>query len=93
MIEAVALARSNGAARIAITSHAASRLGRSADCVLASTAQGLALTSENAAARIAQLNILDALFGAVAQHDAGMANANLGRTMDAVAPKRRRRGV
>ena len=93
VIEAVALAQSNGAATIAITNHAASRLGRSADCVLASTAQGSALTSENAAARIAQLNILDALFVAVAQHDAGTANANLGRTMDAVAPKQRQRGA
>ena len=92
VIEPIALARANGAATIAITNHAASRLGRTAELVLASTAQGSPLTSENAAARIAQLNILDALFVAVAQRDAATTSANLERTMAAVAPKRRQRG-
>ena len=92
VIEPIALARSRGAATIAITNHAASRLGRTAELVLASTAQGSPLTGENAAARIAQLNILDALFVAVAQRDAAATDANLRRTMTAVAPKRRQRG-
>lgn len=93
VIEPIALARSRGAATIAITNHAASRLGRTAELVLASTAQGSPLTGENAAARIVQLNILDALFVAVAQRDAAATDANLRRTMAAVAPKRRQRGL
>jgi DNA-binding MurR/RpiR family transcriptional regulator len=91
VIEPIALARANGAATIAITNQSASRLARTAELVLASTAQGSPLTGENAAARIAQLNILDALFVAVAQRDAARAGANLARTMAAVVPKRRPR--
>jgi DNA-binding MurR/RpiR family transcriptional regulator len=44
---------------------------------------------ENAAARIAQLNILDAVFVAVAQRDYKSAEKNLERTMAAVASKRK----
>lgn len=91
VIEPIALARSNGATTIVITNHAVSRLAQTADIVLASTAQGSPLTSENAAARIAQLNILDALFVAVSQWDIATTEANLARTMEAVAPKRRSR--
>ncbi|MDT7952092.1 MAG: MurR/RpiR family transcriptional regulator [Acetobacteraceae bacterium] len=90
VIDPVALAGARGATTIVITNHALSRLAQQADIVLASTAQGSPLTSENAAARIAQLNILDALFVAVAQQDIGRTEANLARTMEAVDPKRRR---
>jgi DNA-binding MurR/RpiR family transcriptional regulator len=62
-----------------------------AEVVLASTAQGSPLMGENAAARIAQLNILDALFVAVAQRDVATTDANLRRTMDSVSPSHRRR--
>jgi DNA-binding MurR/RpiR family transcriptional regulator len=58
--------------------------------VLASTSQGSPLTGENAAARIAQLNILDALFVAVAQRDVTTTEANLRRTMESVSPSRGR---
>ncbi len=44
---------------------------------------------ENAAARIAQLNILDALFVAVAQRNYDAAEKNLEKTMSAVASKRK----
>jgi DNA-binding MurR/RpiR family transcriptional regulator len=44
---------------------------------------------ENAAARIAQLNILDAVFVAVAQRDYARAERNLEKTMSAVAANRR----
>jgi RpiR family transcriptional regulator, repressor of rpiB and als operon len=57
--------------------------------VLCSTALGSPLASENAAARIAQLNIMDAIFIAVAQKSLGSAEANLVRTMGAVQSKRR----
>ena len=55
-----------------------SPLAQIADIVLCSTAQGSPLMGENAAARIAQLNILDALFVAVAQRDYQAAERNLG---------------
>ena len=44
---------------------------------------------ENAAARIAQLNILDALFMAVAQRNYQAAERNLEKTMSAVTSKRK----
>jgi RpiR family transcriptional regulator, repressor of rpiB and als operon len=57
--------------------------------VVCSTAQGSHLTSENAAARIVQLNIMDAVFIAVAQKGYLSAEASLARTMAAVSSKRR----
>jgi DNA-binding MurR/RpiR family transcriptional regulator len=89
VIEAIQLARRNGARTIAITNYNGSPLAQHADVVLCSTAQGSPLMGENAAARIAQLNILDAVFVAVAQRDYKSAEKNLERTMAAVASKRR----
>jgi DNA-binding MurR/RpiR family transcriptional regulator len=91
VLEAAALARENGAAVIAVTNYAASTLARRSDLALCSTAQGSALTGENAAARIAQLNILDAVFVAVAQRDYAGAEGNLEKTMRAVQSKRKPR--
>jgi DNA-binding MurR/RpiR family transcriptional regulator len=89
VIEAMQLARRNGARTIAITNYNGSPLAQHADVVLCSTAQGSPLMGENAAARIAQLNILDAVFMAVAQRDYGAAENNLEKTMAAVASKRK----
>jgi DNA-binding MurR/RpiR family transcriptional regulator len=89
VIEAIQLARRNGARTIAITNYNASPLAQQADVVLCSTAQGSPLMGENAAARIAQLNILDAVFVAVAQRDYKAAEKNLEKTMAAVASKRK----
>jgi RpiR family transcriptional regulator, repressor of rpiB and als operon len=89
VIEAVELARRNGARTIAVTNYADSPLARIVDVVLCSTAQNNPLLGENATARIAQLNLLDALFVAVAQRDRAAADANLGRTMRAVQAKRK----
>lgn len=91
VIEAIQLARRNGARTIAITNYDSSALAQSADVVLCSTAQGSPLMGENAAARIAQLNILDALFVVVAQRDYKAAERNLDRTMSAVTSKRKDR--
>ncbi|CDN50953.1 MULTISPECIES: MurR/RpiR family transcriptional regulator [Neorhizobium] len=91
VIEAIQLARRNGARTIAITNYGSSALAQSADVVLCSTAQGSPLMGENAAARIAQLNILDAIFVAVAQRDYQAAERNLERTMSAVTSKRKDR--
>ncbi|OYU38711.1 MAG: RpiR family transcriptional regulator [Pseudorhodobacter sp. PARRP1] len=89
VIDAVELARSNGARTIAVTNYADSPLARMVDVVLCSTAQNNPLLGENATARIAQLNLLDALFVAVAQRDRAAADANLARTMRAVQAKRK----
>lgn len=91
VIEAIQLARKNGARTIVVTNYNASPLAEMADIVLCSTAQGSPLMGENAAARIAQLNILDALFVAVAQRDYAAAEINLERTMTAVTSKRKDR--
>lgn len=89
VIEALELARRNGARTIAVTNYADSPLAQMADVVLCSTAQNSPLLGENATARIAQLNLLDALFVATAQRDRKTADANLSRTMRAVQSKRR----
>ncbi|GLS86771.1 RpiR family transcriptional regulator [Cypionkella aquatica] len=89
VIEAVELARKNGARIIAVTNYAESPLAGLVDVVLCSTAQNAPLLGENATARIAQLNLLDALFVAIVQRDRATADQNLDRTMRAVQSKRR----
>ncbi|TCL03220.1 MULTISPECIES: MurR/RpiR family transcriptional regulator [Sodalis] len=89
LIEAVKAAQANDVPVIAITNYSESPLAGLADTVLCSTARGSPLTGENAAARVAQLNILDALFVVVAQRDYALAELQLSRTMMAVAHKRK----
>jgi RpiR family transcriptional regulator, repressor of rpiB and als operon len=89
VIDAVELARKNGARTIAVTNYPDSPVAQIVDVVLASTAQNNPLLGENATARIAQLNLMDALFVAVAQRDRAAADQNLARTMQAVQSKRR----
>lgn len=89
VLEPIELARKNGAKTIAVTNCSGSPTAQIADFVLCSTAQNAPLLGENATARIAQLNILDALFVAIAQRDRASADANLARTMAAVQTKRK----
>ena len=89
VIEPLELARRRGARIIVLTNYATSPLAAMADVVLCSTAQGSPLLGENAAARIAQLVIFDAVFAAVAQRDLKAAERNLAATMSAVTTKRR----
>ncbi len=89
VLEPLELARRYGAQTIAVTNYIDSPTARAADFVLCSTAQNSPLLGENATARIAQLNILDALFVATAQRDRKAADANLARTMAAVQSKRK----
>jgi RpiR family transcriptional regulator, repressor of rpiB and als operon len=89
VLDAVQIARNNRASIIAVTNYESSPLAELSDVVLCSTAQGSYLTSENAAARIAQLNIMDAVFIAVAQKGYQAAETSLSRTMTAVQAKRR----
>lgn len=87
VLEAVELARRNGARIIAVTNYAESPLASMADVMLCSTAQNSPLLGENATARIAQLNLMDALFVAIAQRGRKDADANLARTMRSVQSK------
>jgi RpiR family transcriptional regulator, repressor of rpiB and als operon len=89
VLDAVQIARDNKASIVTITNYESSPLAELSDVVLCSTALGSPLTSENAAARIAQLNIMDAIFMAVAQKGYSDAEENLARTMTAVQTKRR----
>jgi len=88
VLDAVRLAKRNGASIIALSNYNTSPLTDVADIVLCSTAQGSPLMGENAAARIAQLNILDALFVCVAQQDYSHAAQSLDATMSSVEQKR-----
>lgn len=88
VLDAVRLARRQRVKIIAVSNFAASPLADLTDVLLCSTAEGSPLTGENAAARIAQLNILDALFVMVAQRDYAAAERNLEKTMSAVRSKR-----
>ena len=89
VLDAIELARKNGARTIAVTNYPDSPVARMVDVVLCSTAQNSPLLGENATARIAQLNLLDALFVATAQRDRAAADLNLSRTMRAVQSKRK----
>ena len=89
IIETLQLARKNGARTIAVTNYLNSPIADCADVVLCSTARGSPLLGENAAARVAQLNILDAIFVLVAQRDYQRAELNLSRTKSAVRSKRK----
>jgi RpiR family transcriptional regulator, repressor of rpiB and als operon len=87
VVDAVHIAKQNRARIITLSNYDSSPLAKLSDVVLLSTARGSPLTSENAAARIAQLNIMDAIFIAVAQKSYSLAEKNLERTMGAVQTK------
>jgi len=80
----IKLAAKNGAKVIAITNYAESPVALDAHVVLNSTSQGSHLLGENAASRIAQLNILDALFVAIAKKDLDKAEKSLKKTQQAI---------
>lgn len=90
ILDAVRTAKANGAAIVALTSYPYSSLAKNADVVLCSTSMSSPWTGENAAARIAQLNILDALFILTAKRDHERASRALAKTMGSVSEKRER---
>lgn len=90
VLDAARTAKANGAAVIALTSYPYSALAQDADIVLCSTSMSSPWTGENAAARIAQLNILDALFILTAKRDHDRASRALAKTMTSVSEKRER---
>ena len=81
LVDALQLAKGNGASVVAVSNYDTGPMVELADVVLCSTALGSPL--------IAQLNIMDAVFVAVAQKSYGRAEKNLASTMAAVQPKRR----
>ena len=89
VLAAAELARKNTASVIALSNYSRSPLADIADITLASTALGGPLLGENAAARIAQLNIFDVIFVEVARLDGVLAERRLSRTSKAVEGKRR----
>ena len=88
VIDAAHEARRRGATTIAITNYTHSPLVDCVDLVLCSTARGSPLLGENAAARVAQLTVMDALFAAIAAKDYERAERNLERTSAAVTAQR-----
>lgn len=84
---ATEMTRRNGVQTTAVTNHPESGLTPTVDVFLRSTAQNTLWSGKND--RIAQLNLMDALFVAVAQHDHKAADANLNRSLPAVPSKRR----
>ena len=80
VVEAARQARRNGARLIALTNRSDSPLGRESDVALCANLDSLPWAGENAAARLVQLSVLDALLSAVAQKDYAAAETNLGRT-------------
>lgn len=88
LIDAVDLAKRGEATVIGLTNVRQSALGQRADILLVSASQGSPITGENAASRIAQLGILDALFVRIAQARPREALANLEVTMASVSQKR-----
>jgi RpiR family transcriptional regulator, repressor of rpiB and als operon len=97
VVEAAHHARQNGAEVIAVTNQSDSPLCRESDVTLCADLDRLPGARENAAARLVQLSVVDALLSAVAQKDYASAEANLSRTAAALsrscfgAPRRRER--
>ena len=85
LITAAQLAKDNGATIVTITNYRYSKLAEMSNVTLCSTSLGSSpLTGENAAARIAQLNLIDVLFVLAAQRDEENAKINLEKTKTAV---------
>jgi DNA-binding MurR/RpiR family transcriptional regulator len=80
VVEAARQARQNGARLIAMTNRSDTPLGRESDVALCTNLNSLPWAGENAAARLVQLGIVDALLSAVAQKNYAAAEANLGHT-------------
>ena len=88
VIEAVEIANEHGATTIALTNSRKSPLTDICTLSLVSASHGSPIMGENAASRIAQLNILDALFVRVAQYHHERVFRDLEATMSSVKKKR-----
>ncbi|PAF39207.1 SIS domain-containing protein [Terribacillus saccharophilus] len=88
VIDIFKAAQKNGAMTICITNHVKSPVTEFSDVVLHSSARNSPITGENAAARIAQLNILDVLFTALSLHRQNLSYENLLKTQESVSSHR-----
>jgi RpiR family transcriptional regulator, repressor of rpiB and als operon len=88
VLDAVRQARRNGAMVIAITNRSSSVLPLEANFAFSASADECPLTGETAAARVAQLGIVDALFMAVARINPAATETNLGSTISAIRAQR-----
>ncbi len=84
VIDAVKLAGQNGAGVIVLTNYPSSPICKYADTVLCSTSQGSMFLGEDAAARIAMLNIIDVIFVALSQKNSPRAGDLIAKTNSAV---------
>jgi DNA-binding MurR/RpiR family transcriptional regulator len=85
VVEAARQARQNGARLIALTNRTDSPLSRESDVALCANLPTSPWAGENAAARLVQLGVLDALLTAVAEKDYAAAERNLGLTTAALS--------
>ncbi len=88
VIEALKTIKDIGAKTIVLTNYATSPITQYADVILRSTSQGSSLLNENAAARLAQLNILDVIYVAYVQRRLKESEQNLVKTQKVVTNKR-----
>jgi DNA-binding MurR/RpiR family transcriptional regulator len=82
------LAQQNEATTICITNHVKSPVTEFSDITLHSSARNSPITGENAAARIAQLNILDVLFTILSLNMQHLSYENLLKTKESVISRR-----
>ncbi|MBG9813638.1 MurR/RpiR family transcriptional regulator [Priestia endophytica] len=88
VIDIFKLAQKKEATTICITNHVKSPVTEFSDIVLHSSARNSPITGENAAARIAQLNILDVLFTVLSLNQQNLSYENLLKTKESVISHR-----
>lgn len=88
VIDIFKLAQEKEATTICITNHVKSPVTEFSDIVLHSSARNSPITGENAAARIAQLNILDVLFTVLSLNQQNLSYENLLKTKESVISHR-----
>ena len=82
------LAQENEATTICVTNHVKSPVTEFSNIILHSSARNSPITGENAAARIAQLNILDVLFTILSLNQQNLSYENLLKTKESVLSHR-----
>ncbi|MBT2637710.1 MurR/RpiR family transcriptional regulator [Bacillus sp. ISL-39] len=88
VIEALKIAKANGAATIAITGHYKSPLSKEADYVLYTTSRETLFKSEALASRLVQLSLIDVLHVAVSVRRQEQTLGNLQKIREAISIKR-----
>lgn len=89
ILDALKLARANGAKTIAITRYSKSELAQGSDVVLHISTPEVSLRSGAMGSRIAMLNVVDILFSCVASEQYSEVKTYLDKTRDALATRHR----